>query len=58
MTRTPTRGVFEQPAEVGKSLDLGDEREVEIPAIGLRPALEGLLQVVVALRSLRLVPAV
>jgi hypothetical protein len=32
------RGVFEQPGDVGKSLDVGAAREVEIPAIGLRLA--------------------
>src|SRR5258705_2108765 len=47
------RGVFEQPGDVGKSLDVGAAREVEIPAIGLRLAREGLLQVVAALRSLQ-----
>src|SRR6266542_985018 len=52
-TRTPMRGVFEQPGDVGKSLDVSAAREVEIPAIGLRLAREGLLQVVAAPRSLQ-----
>src|SRR6266545_73070 len=52
-TRTPMRGVFEQPGDVGESLDVSDAREVEIPAIGLRLAREGLLQVVAAPRSLQ-----
>src|SRR5206468_10946676 len=57
-TRTPTRGVSKQPGDVGKSLGVGDAREVEIPAIGLRLAREGLLQVVLALRSLQALPAI
>jgi len=47
------RSVFEQPGDVGKSLDVSDAREVEIPSIGLRLAREGLLQLVAALRSLQ-----
>jgi transposase InsO family protein len=47
-----TRAVFEQSGDVEKSLDVGDAREVQIPAIVLRRAREGLLQVVVALRAL------
>jgi hypothetical protein len=47
------RGVFEQSCDVGKSLDVGAALEVEIPAIGLRLAREGLLQLVAALRSLQ-----
>jgi hypothetical protein len=45
------------PSDVGESLDIGDAREVEIPAIALRLAREGLLRLSRLFDPFRLFPA-
>jgi glucose/arabinose dehydrogenase len=47
-------GVAEQAGDVGLALDVGDLREVEVPAVRLRLAGERVLQVLLGLASLQL----
>src|SRR6185295_3758721 len=46
-------GVLEEARDVREALDVGDAREVQVPAVGLRLAREGFLQVVHALAALQ-----
>src|SRR5690349_5966563 len=50
--RLRVRGVLVETGDVGKALDVRDAREVEVAAIRLRLAREGVLQVVEALGAL------
>src|SRR4030095_5855556 len=46
-------GVLEESRDVREPLDVGDPREVQVPAIGLRPARERLLEILNALAALQ-----
>jgi len=54
MTGLAFRGVAEQTGDVGLALDVGDLGEIEVAAVRLRLAGEGILEIRVRLASLEI----